>query len=153
MLLLVKQNQRIKKEKSMRFKKLINPLVTSFALSFALTGFMTARQSLAQEKQPSSQKGEMKSMGDMSMGGMMKECNEHHQAMMKNMDEASKALEGAKQSNDPAKMRAAMDQAQKQLTEMKEHMSMCGNMMNMMENMQGMRGMMKGESMPKPGMR
>jgi len=39
-----------------------------------------------------------------------------------------------------------MDQAQKQLTEMKEHMSMCGNMMNMMQKTQGMGGMMKGES-------
>ena len=64
----------------------------------------------------------------------------------KNIDEATKALEDAKQSNDPAKMRAAMDQAQKQLTEMKEHMSMCGNMMNMMQKMQGMGGMMKGGS-------
>ena len=85
-------------------------------------------------------------MGDMSMGGMMKQCHEHHDAMAKNIDEASKALEGGKQSNDPVKMRAAMDQAQKQLADMKEHMSMCGNMMNMMQKTQGMGGMMKGES-------
>jgi uncharacterized protein YPO0396 len=88
------------------------------------------------------QKGEMKSMGSMSTDGMMKECNEHHQAMTKSIDQMSKTLEGAKQSNDPGKMRAAIDQAQKQLGEMKEHMAMCGNMMNMMQKMQG--GMMKG---------
>ena len=57
-----------------------------------------------------------------------------------------KALEAAKQSNDPAKMRTAIDEAQKQLTEMKEHMTKCSNMMSMMEKMQGMGGMMKGES-------
>jgi len=43
-------------------------------------------------------------------------------------------------------MRAAIDQAQKQLMEMKEHMTMCRNMMGMMEKMQGMGGMMKGGS-------
>jgi hypothetical protein len=38
-------------------------------------------------------------------------------------------------------MRAAL--AQKQLTEMKEHMTMCDNMMGVMEKMQGTGGMMK----------
>jgi hypothetical protein len=57
------------------------------------------------------------------------------------MDEMSKVMEDAKRSNDPAKMRNALDEGQKQLGEMKEHMAMCGNMMNMMEKMQG--GMMK----------
>jgi hypothetical protein len=101
-----------------------------------------AQQPGGQQSQQPPQKGEMKSMGNMSMDGMMKECNEHHQAMTKSVDQMSKTLEGAKQSNDPAKMRAAIDQAQKQLGEMKEHMAMCGNMMNMMQKMQG--GMMKG---------
>jgi len=41
-------------------------------------------------------------------------------------------------------MRAAIDQAQKQLAGMKDHMAMCGNMMNMMQKMQS--GMMKGSS-------
>jgi hypothetical protein len=41
-------------------------------------------------------------------------------------------------------MRAAIDQAQKQLAAMKDHMAMCGNMMNMMQKMQA--GMMKGSS-------
>lgn len=105
---------------------------------------LTAQQSPGQEKQKPSQKGEMKSMGNMSMDGMMKECSEHHQAVTKSLDQMSKTLEGAKQSNDPAKMRAAIDEAQKQLADMKDHMAMCGNMMNMMQKMQG--GMMKGSS-------
>ena len=120
----------------------LRAIAISVLLVVGVTPVIAAQQSSGQQK--AAQKGEIKSMGDMSMGGMMKECNEHHRAMTKNRDEASKALEGAKQSNDPAKMRAAIDQAQKQLGEMKEHMSMCGNMMNMMENMQGM-GDMKSE--------
>jgi soluble cytochrome b562 len=57
--------------------------------------------------------------------------------MTKSVDQLSKTLEAAKQSNDPSKMRAAIDQTQKHLSEMKEHMSMCGNMMSMMEKMHG----------------
>ena len=125
----------------MKFQKLITLFVASVLLSF---GFMTAQQLLAQQKQPAEPKGEMKSMEPMSMDKMMKECSEHHQAMTKAMDQMSKTLEDAKQSNDPANMRAAIDQAQKQLANMKEHMNMCGNMMNMMQKMQG--GMMKGSS-------
>ena len=49
----------------------------------------------------------------------------------------AKALEEANQSNDPARMRAANDQAMKALAEMKNHMSMCMNMMDMMEKMHG----------------
>ena len=100
----------------------------------------------SQEKQPASPSGQMKSMEKTSMDEMMKRCSEHHQAMTKSVDQLSKTLEGAKQSNDPGKMRAAIDQTQKHLSEMKEHMSMCGNMMSMMEKMDGMGGMMKGKS-------
>lgn len=39
-------------------------------------------------------------------------------------------------------MRTALDQARKPLAEMKQHMSMCMNMMNMMQKMHGMGGMM-----------
>jgi mevalonate kinase len=99
-----------------------------------------------QEKQSPSSTGQMKSTGKMSMDEMMKECREHHQSTMKSIDQMTKMMEAAKQSNDPVKMRAALDQGQKQLSEMKEHMSMCGNMMSIMEKMQGMGGMMKGQS-------
>ena len=88
----------------------------------------------------------MKSMEKMSMDDMMKDCMQTHQAGMKSIDQMSKMMEGAKQSNDPGKMRSALDQAQKQLAEMKEHMSKCDKMMSMMEKMDGMGGMMKGKS-------
>jgi hypothetical protein len=122
----------------MKRSKIVNTAIASTVVITLASGFLSA-----QEKQPS-QKGEMKSMENMSMGGMMKECNEHHQAVTKSLDQTSKTLEGAKQSNDPDKMRAAIDQAQKQLADMKDHMAVCGNMMNMMQKMQG--GMMKGSS-------
>ena len=113
-------------------------------LGFGLV-FLPAAKLIAQ--QPGGQQSEKDSLiGNMSMDQMMKDCKEHHQAGMKSIDEMSKMMEGAKQSNDPAKMRAAMDQSQKQLAEMKEHMTMCRNMMGMMEKMQGMDGMMKGGS-------
>jgi hypothetical protein len=106
---------------------------------------LSAGQVHAQEQRPA-QKNEMKSMGKMSMDEMMKDCKEHHQAAMKSIDQMTKMMDGAKQSNDPVKMRATLDQSQKQLGEMKEHMTMCGNMMSMMEKMQGTGGMMKGGS-------
>jgi len=128
----------------MKRSKIVNTAIASTVVIFLASGFLAAQQpSSQQEKQPS-QNGEMKSMGNMSMEGMMKECSEHHQAVTKSLDQTSKTLEGAKQSNDPDKMRAAIDQAQKQLADMKDHMTMCGNMMNMMQKMQG--GMMKGSS-------
>jgi hypothetical protein len=126
----------------MKPSQILNTTLASAVVIFLASGFVAAQQPSGQQEKQPSQKGEMKSMGNMSMDGMMKECNEHHQTMTKSVDGMSKALEEAKQSNDPAKMRAAIDQAQKQLGEMKEHMAMCGNMMNMMQKMQG--GMMKG---------
>ena len=123
-------------------KYLVVPSVTVIFLTFILGG----QQAPGQEKQQPSQKSEMKPMGKMPMDEMMKQCSEHHQAMTKSVDQMSKTLEAAKQSNDPGKMRAAIDQTQKHLSEMKEHMSMCGNMMSMMEKMQGMGGMMKSQS-------
>ena len=79
-----------------------------------------------------------------SMGQLMKDCMQHQQAAMQSIDQMNTTMERAKQSNDPAEMRAALEQSQKHLMEMKEHMTMCGNMMSMMEKMPGTGGMMKG---------
>jgi uncharacterized coiled-coil DUF342 family protein len=117
-------------------------IFTGVVMVFVSTPDLT----FSQEKQQLSPKSEKKSMGKMSMDEMMKECREHHQSMTKSIDQMTKMMESAKQSNDPVKMRAALDQSQKQLSEMKEHMTKCGNMMSMMEKMPGMGGMMKSES-------
>lgn len=111
-------------------------------LGVALAGALTFTSAAYLSAQQPMQKGEKKS-GDMPMGGMMKECHEHHQAMMKSLDDMSKTVEGAQQSNDAAKMKSALAQVQKQLTSMKEHTSKCDSMMNMMDKMQGMPGGMK----------
>jgi vancomycin resistance protein YoaR len=128
----------------MKRSKIVNTAIASTVVMMLASGFLSAQQASGQQEKQPSQKSEMKSMGNMSMEGMMKECSEHHQAVTKSLDQTSKTLEGAKQSNDPDKMRAAIDQAQKQLADMKDHMTMCSNMMNMMQKMQG--GMMKGGS-------
>jgi len=128
----------------MKHSKIVITAIASTVVIFLASGFLSAQQPPGQQEKQFSQQGEMKSMGNMSMDGMMKECSEHHQAVTKSLDQTSKTLEEAKQSNDPAKMRAAIDEAQKQLADMKDHMTMCGNMMNMMQKMQG--GMMKGSS-------
>ena|SRR5436189_2347373 len=109
-------------------------------LSLAFAGAITMSAGFLAAQQPP-QKPEKKPMGDMPMGGMMKECHEQHQAMTKSMDDMGKTLEDAQQSNDPAKMKTAIAQVQKQLTSMKERMSKCDSMMNMMDKMHD--GMMK----------
>jgi hypothetical protein len=61
----------------------------------------------------------------------MKECRQHCQRTRESAANLQKTLEDAKQSNDPAKMRNAIEQAQKPLAEMQSHMDMCMNMMGM----------------------
>lgn len=73
---------------------------------------------------------------------MMQSCHKNMQSMMDSNAQTTKDIQAAKQSNDPAKMRAALDEAEKALSPMNEHMKNC---MSMMKNMQGMGGKM-GES-------
>lgn len=82
--------------------------------------------------------GQMQSMDD-----MMKECRTHCQETTNTIDQMTTKMDKAKQLNDPAQMRTALEQAQKPLAEMKDHMTKCMNMMSMMQNMHsGMGGMM-----------
>ena len=62
------------------------------------------------------------------------------QPMMQTNSQAKKDIESAKASNDPAKMRAALDEAEKAIDGTNTHMSSCMSMMNMMQRMHG--GMM-----------
>src|SRR6185312_16511474 len=70
-----------------------------------------------------------------SQNQMMQSCQKNMRSMMASNDQTSKDIEAAKQSNDPAKMRAALDEAQKALSPMNDHMENCMSMMNMMQNM------------------
>ena len=123
--------------------KLLRALLFTGIVIFFVSAAEPAR---SQEKQPQSPTSQMKAMEKMPMDDMMKDCMQRHRADMKSIDEMSKMMEGAKQSNDPGRMRTAIDQAQKQLVEMKENMSKCDKMMSMMEKMDGTGGMMKGRS-------
>jgi len=115
----------------MRLKGIKMAAVMIFALAFALAAFASAQQPTepGQQKQPGKQM--------MTMDEMMKECRKHCRETAESVDQTSKTLEAAEQSNDPARMRAALDQARKSLAGMKNHMSMCMNMMDMMERMHG----------------
>ncbi len=88
--------------------------------------------------------------GKMSSSEMMRECREHCSAAHQSLDQASKTADEAKQSDDPAKMRSALQAISQSLAEGKRHMGMCLNMMSMMEHkgsMAGMKGMEGKESM------
>ena len=96
-----------------------------------LSGSALAQQDQQQKPSTTQEKPQM------SMDTMMKSCMEHCQQTSASIDRLTQTMNEAKESNDPAKMRAALDEAQKPLAEMKQHMSMCMNMMGMMQKMQG----------------
>jgi hypothetical protein len=104
-------------------------------MSLALAGVLSALVAAQQGAEPGQQKQPGKQM--MTMDEMMQDCRKHCQETAKSIDLTTKALEEASQSNDPARMRVANDQARKALAEMKNHMSRCMNMMDMMEKMHG----------------
>lgn len=94
---------------------------------------------LAQQQGTPAQRAQAPGQGQqtMSMDAMMKMCREHCEMTTKSVDQVSKVIQDAKASNDVTKMRAALDQAQKPLAEMKDHMAMCMSMMDMMAKMRG----------------
>ncbi|MBY0497420.1 MAG: hypothetical protein K2Y23_24725 [Cyanobacteria bacterium] len=102
------------------------------SIAVALVTLLLGVAAVAQQTAKPSQK-----MDQMSMGDMMKGCREHCQATTKSLDQLATTVADAKASNDVNKMRAALDRTEKSLTDMREHMKMCMNMMNMMEKMHG----------------
>ena len=113
--------------------------IVAIAAALLLGGTALAQQN-QQQKPPATQ-----SKPEMSMDNMMKGCREHCERTSASMDRLMQMMEEAKQSNDVTKMRAALEQAQKPLADMQQHMTMCTNMMGMMEKMHGMGGMMGGQ--------
>lgn len=82
----------------------------------------------------------------MDMGNMMQRCRTNCQEVVASIENIEQEIAQAKASNDPEKMRQALERAQQPLQQMKENMSMCLNMMNMMSGMHDGMGMMGGES-------
>lgn len=97
--------------------------------------------------QQQSQSGTSQKQGaqSMSMDDMMKGCKDHCQKTMSSIDQTTATMKQARESNDPAQMRSALEQGEKSLAEMKNDMSSCMSMMNMMGNMD-----MKNMNMNKP---
>ena len=75
--------------------------------------------------------------GHMSMETMMQDCRTHCQETTASIDQMMVTMDKAQQSDDPAQMREALEQAQKPLAAMKDHMASCMSMMSMMQQMQG----------------
>lgn len=112
----------------MRLKEIKMQAVKTLALTFALAALVAAQQGVG----PGQQKQQM-----MTMDEMMQECRKHCREMAKSIDQTTKMIDEAEQSNDPARREAAIDQSRKSFTEMKNRLSRCMNMMDMMEKMHG----------------
>lgn len=64
----------------------------------------------------------------------MMECHQNMRSMRQSNDKLRATIAEAKRSNDPAKMRAALDDAEKSIDAMNSNMDHC---MSMMQNMHG----------------
>jgi hypothetical protein len=61
--------------------------------------------------------------------GMMMECHQNMQSIRQSNDKLKATINKAKQSNDPAKMRSALDDAEKSIDSMNGRMDKCMSMM------------------------
>jgi len=119
--------------------------VIAIVLATALVVAVSAQQASTGNQQHNQNMQGMQSMQSQNgnMNHMMQNCKNNMQPMMQTNSQTKKDIEAAKASNDPAKMRAALDEAEKTIDGMNTHMSTCMNMMNKMQNMHG--GTMGGE--------
>jgi molecular chaperone DnaK (HSP70) len=135
-----------------------NALLT-FVAAAALTLSVSAQEAASGNQQDREMQGmqgtqpgqaQRGGMRGQRMNTMMESCRNNMQSMMQSNDRAQKEIAAAKQSNDPAKMSAALATAEKALSAINDHMKTCMSMMTMMHNMQGMVGMMGGQQSPRP---
>ena len=132
-------------------KNQLKNLLFAFAATLMVAALAWAQQpSTNNDQQMQNMQGmQMDKNQKSSNNQMMQSCQKNMQSMVDSNAQTTKDIEAAKQSNDPAKMRAALDEAEKVLAPMNEHMKNCMSMMNMMQNMHGMGGMM-GDQPSKP---
>ena len=104
------------------------------AISTAVIGIFSVLLLLSGQ-QPTTH-GSQSQSSAMSMNDMMKGCMAHCQRTKTSMADMSKMMADAEKSNDPTKMRSALEQAQKTLAEMQGHMDSCMSMMR--DHMGGM---------------
>jgi hypothetical protein len=125
-------------------------IVTIFVLFVALAFPAVAQETGTNTNSPQAQTQSAEKGSNTSMGGcqgMMQSCDQHMKSAMASNDQLLKTIDEAKSSNDPAKMRQALEDAKKNLTSMNDHMAMCGNMMGTGHMGGGMMGMHMGSGM------
>lgn len=116
---------------------------TTWLALTAVTALAAGAFAQARPEQKPQQPGQM---GRMSMDDMMKQCREHCQATSRSADQMLTTIREARQSNDPAETRGALETIEKPLAEMQEHMKMCLHTMDMMRMQGGMGRMMGGRT-------
>jgi len=119
----------------------------AFSLAVLVSVGVAGMQGITAQSTSESEQG-----SSMQMGDMMKQCRTQCPQTTGSIDKTMKVMEDAKQSNDPAKMRAAIEAGEKNLSKRKNHMNTCMSMMDMMQNMKGnhMGGMMAGHDQTQP---
>jgi len=131
--------------------KFVSNSLIAIVMATMLTIALPAQQSSTDNHQQNQSSEGMQGMqsGQMQHGNMnqmMQNCRKTMQPMMETNAQAKKDIEAAKASNGAAKMRAALDQAEKAIDGMNTHMNSCMSMMNMMQNMHGMMGGQQSQS-------
>src|SRR5713226_9681854 len=92
--------------KSLRYTLLV--LATAAFLALSLSAQQTSTTNQQQSQGMQGMKGMQMNKGQrMSNHQMMQDCHKNMQSMMDSNAQTTKDIEAAKQSNDPAKMRAA----------------------------------------------
>lgn len=112
----------------------------SVVLSTLVAGFALISAVLVSAQQPASPRGpdgtQSLSSSMMSMGKMMKQCQQNCKAGAAVMNQISQMMSKLRENaSDPAKVRADLDEMQKQMKSISGNMSMCMNMMNMQGGM------------------
>lgn len=119
-------------------------VVLAIAAAAALAFSVAAHQSGQGNDQSMSGMQGMHNQQSTPMKKIMRMCLQNMGPMMQSNEKLKKDIEAAKQSNDLSKMRAALDEAEKTLDSLTDHMSNCMSMMNKMQNMRGTSGKMCG---------
>lgn len=131
------------------YKHFLFPMIATAAMALAASGQQPTSGTDSNQQMPGMENTQGMTMqnGQKAPGNhMMQGCHKHMQSMMDGNAQITKDIEAAKQSNDPAKMRVALDEAEKALSPTNEHMKGC---MKMMENMHGKSDMMGSSSSTK----
>ena len=119
------------------------PMIRALLASIVLVALAGLGLAAEQPSQPGG--AQPQTGGQTDMSSMMTQCQQHHQAMGAALDKVLASVREARQSNDPSRMRAALDQVETSLAGMRQRVSACTTMMNSMSNMMGMMmGMMGG---------